>query len=60
MLLGVGLGLFASPNTNAIMGSVERKYFGICFSWERKDEIKKALTIFPRNQQALISLSIQN
>jgi EmrB/QacA subfamily drug resistance transporter len=29
MLLGFGLGLFASPNTNAIMGSVERKYFGI-------------------------------
>ncbi len=29
MLLGFGLGLFASPNTNAIMGSVQRKYFGI-------------------------------
>ncbi len=29
MLLGFGLGLFASPNTNAIMGSVARKYFGI-------------------------------
>ncbi len=29
MLLGFGLGLFSSPNTNAIMGSVERKFFGI-------------------------------
>jgi len=29
ILLGLGLGLFASPNTNAIMGSVERKFFGI-------------------------------
>ncbi len=29
MLLGLGFGLFSSPNTNAIMSSVERKYFGV-------------------------------
>ena len=29
MLLGFGFGLFSSPNMNAIMSSVERKYFGI-------------------------------
>jgi MFS family permease len=29
MILGLGFGLFSSPNTNAIMGSVERKYYGI-------------------------------
>ncbi|MBC7090068.1 MAG: MFS transporter, partial [Methanobacteriaceae archaeon] len=29
IILGVGFGLFSSPNTNAIMSSVERKYFGI-------------------------------
>lgn len=29
VVLGFGLALFASPNTNAIMGSVERKYYGI-------------------------------
>ncbi len=28
ILLGFGLGLFASPNTNAIMGSVSRRFFG--------------------------------
>jgi EmrB/QacA subfamily drug resistance transporter len=27
--LGVGLGLFSSPNTNAIMGSVERRFYGL-------------------------------
>jgi len=27
--LGVGFALFASPNTNAIMGAVEKKYYGI-------------------------------
>jgi MFS family permease len=27
-LLGVGFGLFSSPNTHVIMGSVEKKYFG--------------------------------
>lgn len=29
LLLGLGFALFSSPNTNAIMGSVEKKYFGI-------------------------------
>uniref|UniRef100_A0A7C3RC26 MFS transporter n=1 Tax=Archaeoglobus fulgidus TaxID=2234 RepID=A0A7C3RC26_ARCFL len=29
MLLGFGIALFSSPNTNAIMSSVERKFFGI-------------------------------
>ena len=29
IILGIGLGLFSSPNTNAIMGSVERKFYGI-------------------------------
>lgn len=28
-LLGAGFALFSSPNTNAVMGSVERKYYGI-------------------------------
>lgn len=28
-ILGTGIGLFSAPNTNAIMGSVERKYFGV-------------------------------
>lgn len=28
-IVGFGFGLFSSPNTNAIMGSVERKYLGI-------------------------------
>jgi EmrB/QacA subfamily drug resistance transporter len=27
-LLGAGFGLFSSPNTSAIMGSVERRYYG--------------------------------
>ncbi|MBN2034284.1 MAG: MFS transporter [Deltaproteobacteria bacterium] len=27
--LGVGLALFSSPNTNAIMGSVERRFYGL-------------------------------
>jgi MFS family permease len=27
-LLGVGFGLFSSPNTNVIMGSIEKKYYG--------------------------------
>ena len=26
---GLGIGIFASPNTNAIMGSVERKFLGV-------------------------------
>lgn len=29
MLLGLGFALFTSPNTNAIMSSVERRYFGV-------------------------------
>jgi len=29
MILGFGLALFSSPNTNAIMSSVERKFFGV-------------------------------
>jgi EmrB/QacA subfamily drug resistance transporter len=28
ILLGAGFGLFSSPNTSAIMGSVERRYYG--------------------------------
>ncbi|MFA6363997.1 MFS transporter [Methanoregula sp.] len=29
MILGFGFGLFSSPNTNAIMSSVEKKYYGV-------------------------------
>lgn len=29
MVLGLGLALFSSPNTNAIMSSVERRFYGI-------------------------------
>lgn len=29
LILGLGFGLFSSPNTNAIMGSVEKKQYGI-------------------------------
>jgi len=29
MVLGLGFALFSSPNTNAIMSSVERRYFGV-------------------------------
>ncbi|MGB5880999.1 MAG: MFS transporter, partial [Thermoanaerobaculia bacterium] len=28
-VLGLGFGIFSSPNTNAIMGSVERRFFGV-------------------------------
>jgi EmrB/QacA subfamily drug resistance transporter len=28
-LLGLGFGLFASPNTNAVMGAVERRLYGV-------------------------------
>ena len=28
ILLGFGLALFSSPNTNAVMGSVERRFYG--------------------------------
>ena len=27
--MGLGFGFFSSPNTNAIMGSVERRFFGV-------------------------------
>ncbi len=29
ILLGVGFALFSSPNTNAVMSSVEKKYYGV-------------------------------
>ncbi|MDR2955700.1 MAG: MFS transporter [Prevotella sp.] len=29
MLLGLGFGIFSSPNTNIIMSSVEKKYYGL-------------------------------
>jgi len=29
LLLGVGFALFSSPNTNAVMGSVERRFYGV-------------------------------
>ena len=29
LLMGTGFGLFSSPNSNAIMSSVERKYLGV-------------------------------
>jgi len=29
MLVGFGFALFSSPNTNAVMGSVEKKYYGV-------------------------------
>jgi MFS family permease len=29
LILGFGFGLFTSPNTNAIMSAVERKYYGV-------------------------------
>nr|MDO8098654.1 MFS transporter [Candidatus Njordarchaeota archaeon] len=32
ILLGIGFGLFSSPNTNAIMGSVEKKFYGVAAS----------------------------
>jgi EmrB/QacA subfamily drug resistance transporter len=28
-LLGLGFGLFSSPNTNAVMGAVQRRYYGV-------------------------------
>jgi len=28
-VIGMGLGVFSSPNTNAIMGSVERRFYGV-------------------------------
>ncbi len=32
ILLGIGFALFSSPNNNAIMGSVEKKFYGIASS----------------------------
>jgi EmrB/QacA subfamily drug resistance transporter len=29
MVLGTGFGIFSSPNTNSVMGSVDRKYLGV-------------------------------
>lgn len=29
LVLGLGFGLFSSPNTNAVMSSVERRYYGV-------------------------------
>ncbi len=29
MLIGLGYGLFSSPNTNAIMGAVDRRFYGV-------------------------------
>jgi len=29
LVLGLGFGLFSSPNTNAIMGAVERRFYGV-------------------------------
>ncbi len=29
IVLGVGFGLFSSPNTNAVMSSVDKKYYGV-------------------------------
>ncbi|MBI4286086.1 MAG: MFS transporter [Chloroflexi bacterium] len=29
VLLGLGFGLFSSPNTNAIMGAVEKRFYGV-------------------------------
>ena len=29
IVLGLGFGFFSSPNTNAVMGSVERKFYGV-------------------------------
>jgi len=34
ILIGAGHGLFTSPNTNAVMSSVERKYFGVVASMD--------------------------
>jgi EmrB/QacA subfamily drug resistance transporter len=28
-ILGIGVGIFSAPNTHSVMGSVERKYFGL-------------------------------
>lgn len=32
IILGAGFGLFSSPNTNAVMGSVEKRFYGVASS----------------------------
>jgi EmrB/QacA subfamily drug resistance transporter len=32
MMMGIGFALFSSPNTNAVMGSVEKKFYGVASS----------------------------
>ena len=32
VLMGAGFALFSSPNTNAVMGSVEKKFYGVASS----------------------------
>jgi hypothetical protein len=32
VILGLGVGLFSSPNTNAVMSSVEPKFYGVASS----------------------------
>jgi len=32
LILGVGFGIFSSPNTNAVMGAVSGRYYGIASS----------------------------
>lgn len=32
MLLGTGFALFSSPNTSAVMGSVEKQFYGVASS----------------------------
>jgi EmrB/QacA subfamily drug resistance transporter len=34
VLIGFGTSLFASPNTNAIMSSIERKYYGVASAFQ--------------------------
>jgi hypothetical protein len=29
VILGIGVGLFSSPNTNAVMNSVDRQFYGV-------------------------------
>jgi len=29
IILGIGFGLFSSPNTNAVMSSVDRRFYGV-------------------------------
>jgi len=32
VIIGIGFAFFSSPNTNLVMGSVERKYYGVASS----------------------------